>query len=138
MFVTLLLVTFMIALIVSAVVARLFNRPIDAILKRIVADEISAAWLKYLHFAIFVVGISSGVRVYELERYITPQRWDKDSKIIELVSDRWILEVYRTVIGTLQGIAWMLLVFFVVALIAYVIVRVFELKKERSGDSKAA
>ncbi|MED5415647.1 MAG: hypothetical protein VYC64_11885 [Candidatus Latescibacterota bacterium] len=37
-----------------------------------------------------------------------------------------MLEVYRTLIGTLQSVAWMLLVFFVFALIAYVIVRVSE------------
>lgn len=136
MFLTLLAVTFVIALLVSAIVAWIFNKPIDAILKRIISEEISAAWLKYLNFAIFVVGISSGVRVYELERYITPQRWDKDAKIIELIGDRWVLEVYRTVIGTLQGIAWMLLVFFVVALIAYVLVRVFELKRSRNDVHK--
>lgn len=33
------------------------------------------------------------------------------------------LEVYRTVIQTLQGVAWALLLFFVVALIAHAIVR---------------
>ena len=42
-----------------------------------------------------------------------------------------MLELYRTVIDTLQGIAWMLLVFFVFALIAYVIVRLAEIKGTR-------
>jgi hypothetical protein len=69
-----------------------------------------------------------GARVWELERYVTPARYDKDSRILELTTERWVLEIYRTIIETLQGIAWMLLVFFVFALIAYVIVRVFELK----------
>ncbi len=32
-------------------------------------------------------------------------------------------------IDTLQGIAWMLLVFFVVALVAYVLVRIFESRR---------
>ena len=44
---------------------------------------------------------------------------------------RWTLEVYRTVIETLQGIAWMLLVVFVVALVAYVLARGFELNRGR-------
>lgn len=35
---------------------------------------------------------------------------------------------YRTVIGTLQSIAWLLLVFFVFALLAYVIMRGMELR----------
>jgi hypothetical protein len=46
-----------------------------------------------------------------------------------LDADRWTLEVYRTIIGTLQSIAWMLLVFFVAALIAYVVMRGFELRR---------
>ena len=80
-------------------------------------------------FAIYVVGISKGVRVWELERYVTPNRNIQGATILELTTERWVLEVYRTVIETLQGIAWMLLVFFVFALIAFVIVRVFELKR---------
>lgn len=138
MFLALLAVTFVIALVVSFIVARMFATPLDRILKRIIADEISAAWLKYMKFAIYVVGISSGVRIHELEKYITPQRWGKDERIIELIGDRWILEVYRTVIETLQGIAWMLLVFFVFALIAYVIVRIFELRRPRTDEKKPA
>ncbi len=129
MFLTLLVVTFSIALLVSAIVSRIFTQPLDSILKRIITDQISSAWLKYLKFAIYVVGISSGVRIYELEKYITPQHGEKESKILELTSDRWVLEVYRTVIETLQGIAWMLLLFFVFALIAYVIVKIFESRK---------
>ncbi|MDR1228736.1 MAG: hypothetical protein LBK55_06925 [Azoarcus sp.] len=128
MFLTLLLVTFAIAAVVSFFIVRLFGLPIDSILKRIIADDISHAWLKYLKFATYVVGISKGVRVWQLERYINPDRYGEKVRVLELTSDRWVLEVYRTIIETLQGIAWMLLVFFVFALIAYVIVRVFELK----------
>ncbi|HEY9380012.1 MAG TPA: hypothetical protein VIQ01_02075 [Burkholderiales bacterium] len=134
MFLALLLVTFLVASIVSLLVARAFAKPLDSILKRIIADEISVAWLRYLKFAILVVGVSAGVRIYELEKYITPQQWDKEAKIVQLTSERWVLEIYRTVIESLQGIAWMLLVFFVFALIAYVIVRIAELKRCQTGD----
>ena len=134
MFLALLLVTFLVASIVSLLVARAFAKPLDSILKRIIADEISVAWLRYLKFAILVVGVSAGVRIYELEKYITPQQWDKEAKIVQLTSERWVLEIYRTVIESLQGIAWMLLVFFVFALIAYVIVRIAELKRGQTGD----
>jgi hypothetical protein len=58
---------------------------------------------------------------------------DKDkTQIIALTSERWVLEVYRTVIQTLQGIAWMLLAFFAVALLAYVVVLLSELKRAAS------
>lgn len=132
MFLALLLVTLLIALAVSLLVARAFSGPIDRILKRIIADEISEAWLKYLKFAILVVGVSAGVRIYELEKYISPTRWDKEAKILSLTSERWVLEIYRTIIETLQGIAWMLLVFFVFALIAYVLVRLGEMRREQN------
>lgn len=132
MFITLLAVTLILSLIVAIIVTRLFSQPLDKILKRIIADEISGAWLKYLKFAIIVVGVSAGVRIHELEKYITPIRTDKEQRIIELTNDRWILELYRTIIETLQGIAWMLLVFFVFALIAYVLVRMAELRREQA------
>jgi hypothetical protein len=132
MFITLLAVTFAIALLVSGGVAHFFARPIERILARIVADEVSTAWATYLRFAVFVVGISNGVRVWELERYITPMRPEMPEALV-LTTERWVLELYRTVIGTLQGIAWLLLVFFVVALIAYVILRLGE---RRRGEEK--
>lgn len=129
MFLTLLAVTLVLAAAVSFAVSVAFSRPINSILGRIIADEISGAWARYMKFAILVVGISSGVRIYELERYITPNRSDEKPAVLALTSERWVLEVYRTIVESLQGIAWMLLVFFVVALVAYVIVRIFESRR---------
>ena len=131
MFVTLLVVTFAIAFVVSSIVVLMFGKPLDSILARIISDKISKAWLKYLKFAIYVTGISSGVNIRSLEKYITKAQYE-GAAIVQLNPERWVLEIYRTVIGTLQGVAWMLLVFFVFALIAYVIVRAFELKRTSS------
>ncbi len=122
MFITLLIVTFLIAALVSTIVARSFAAPVRRILGQIVGEDITFAWSRYLWFAILVVGISSGVRVWELERYITPMDPMRPDALV-LTRDRWVLEVYRTVIGSLRGIAWVLLVFFVIALVAYVVVR---------------
>ena len=130
MFIALLAVTFLISLAVSAIVARLFAKPIDDILKRIINDAISSAWAQYLKFAIYVVGISSGVRVWSLENYVNPQA---TVPALVLTENRWVLEVYRTIIESLQGLAWVLLVFFVVALIAFVIVRAFELRHKQAA-----
>lgn len=131
MFLTLLVVTFAVASLVASIVAWVFAKPADQILKRILADEISSAWRRYLMFALFVVGISSGVRIWDLEKYITKPPI-KDAEIIQLTTDRWILEVYRTVIETLQGAAYVLLVFFVCALVAFVIVRLYEMNRSRT------
>ena len=117
MFLTLLLVTFVVSILVAVTVVRMFAKPIESILRRIISDEISGAWLRYMKFAILVVGVSAGVRIYELEKYISPIRFEKDAKVLELTQERWILEIYRTIIEALQGIAWLLLVFFVFALV---------------------
>lgn len=131
MFLTLLLVTFLIAALVSFLVARLFNGALRQILDRLVAGELSGAWHRYLIFALYVVGISGGVRIWSLEQYVLPR--GRGEPPLRLSPDRWTLEVYRTIIGTLQSVAWMLLVFFLVALVAYVVTRGFELRRGRVG-----
>lgn len=130
MFLGLLFATIVVAFAVSALTAWIFTKPLDSILKRIIADAISSAWLRYLQFAILVVGISSGVRVHDLERYLGPGAGSAQTSGLSL--DRWVWEIYQTTIESLLGIAWVLLVFFVFALIAYVIVRIGEMRSEQS------
>lgn len=121
MFVTLLAVTFAIAVAVTSLVVLLFRRSITAILSGIFSADVAAAWRRYMSYAIYVVGISGGVRIWELEKYITPRA--KDVPQIVLNSDRWVLEVYRTIISALQSTAWLLFAFFLVTIVAYGIVR---------------
>jgi ABC-type transport system involved in multi-copper enzyme maturation permease subunit len=135
MFLFLLFATFAAALVVAFAVMLLFTKPIDSVLRRIIADEISAAWSKYMKFAILVVGVSAGVQLRDLEKYINPTLGGREVQTASPGFDRWIFELYRTAIETLQGIAWMLLVFFVFALIAYVIVRLAEGRKEQSSPT---
>lgn len=129
MFLSLLIASFVVSLAVCFIIVRLFKSPINRILHRLVAEDLSEAWSKYLLFAIYVVGISGGVRIWELEKYIIPKAGEAQS--LQLTSERWVLEIYQTIIGTLQSIAWMLLVFFIFALLAYVIVRGMEMRKQR-------
>jgi hypothetical protein len=127
MFVTLLIANFLIAGLVCFLIALVFRTPIARILQRLVADDLSSAWVRYIIFAIYVVGISGGVRIWDLEKYITPK---EGSEALTLTFDRWVLEIYRTIIGTLQSNAWMLLLFFLFALIAYVILRGMEMRRQ--------
>ena len=135
MFLTLMLVTFLIATATASVVALLFNQPVKKILGRLVSEELGATWKRYILFAVYIVGISGGVRVWELEKYITPRA--NDGSLVVLTFDRWVLEIYKTILGTLQSVAWMLLVFFLFALLAYVVVRGFELKRTKSDLEQA-
>ena len=126
MFISILIVTFVLAVFVSWIVTRMFNSPVQRILDRIIADEISSAWTRYLTFAIYVVGVSGGVRIWDFEKYITPG--EGGDMVAQLTPEYWTLEIYRAIVGTLQSVAWMLLVFFLVSLIAYVIVKGREIK----------
>jgi hypothetical protein len=127
MFLWLLAVTLGISVVVSAILARVFDRPLHRILSRLVQEELAAAWHRYLIFAIYVVGIGGGVRLGAIKAYISPPPDPKQALILN--SDRWTLEIFETVLGTLQSVAWMLLVFFLFALIAYVVVRGLETRK---------
>lgn len=133
MFYYLIVTTFVLALLVSFVVMRIFSNSINRILARIIHDPIHEAWARYTKFAGMVVGTSSGIRIYDMEKYITPLTYSENDQkiIIELTQERWFLEIYRTLIETLQGLAWMMLVFFMVALFAYVIVRWSEMKYQK-------
>jgi hypothetical protein len=95
---------------------------------RIIGEPLGLAWVRYLMGAIVVVGVGGGVRPWDYEKYITPV---KDQALPVSNSDRWVLEIYRTVIGTAQAITWMLLVFFVFALIGYVLLRGAELRHSK-------
>ncbi len=134
MFYTLLLVTFAIAAAVSWICARIFARPAGAILRRLIQDEIHRSWLTYLVFALYVVGISRGVRITHLQQFISPQDGERRGVVLALTPERWTLEVYRTVIGALQGAASVLLVFFVVALVAFALVRLAESRRRPRGE----
>jgi len=133
MFITLLIVTFVIALAMSSLVALLFRKPIFKILSRLVTEELAPIWQRYILFATYVVGMSGGVPLWDIEKYATP---DSDGKLLQLTSERWIIEIYKSLIGSLQSIAWMLLIFFLFALIAYVVVRGFEAKRPGMKSNK--
>ncbi len=122
MFFVLLIVTLGTSLGTAGIVVRLFRRPIRQILDRIIGEEIAEGWQKFLIFALFVVGVSSGVQIWKLEQYLQPQ--GPDPRVhTQLTGAAIALEIYRTMIQVLQGLAWALLLFFVIALVAFAIIR---------------
>ena len=137
MFFVLLLLTLGVALATSLLIVFLFRKPIRQILDRIIGEEIASGWHRFLLFAIFVVGVSSGVQIWKLEQYVHPERYaPREGGVIPpltLDGPSLGLEIYRTIIQTLQGVAWALLVFFVVALIAFAIIRRGETKAPGPG-----
>ncbi len=148
MFFSLLFATLVTSLITSVVIALVFRKSIGGILSRILRDEISLAWQRYIIFAVIVVGLSSGVNLYKLEQYtdgaqgrwverpdVEKQHDDQQWQPPVLNNETWTLEIYRSVVGTVQGIAWALLVFFLVSLVAFVIVRGQEMRQRDAGPN---
>jgi hypothetical protein len=137
MFLLLLVTTLGVALVTSAIVVFFFRKPIRQILDRVIGDEIAEGWQRFLLFAVYVVGVSSGVQIWKLEQYVHPQPSGPEGRPVTLVLDApsMALEIYRTIIQVLQGIAWALLVFFVVALIAFAITRRGEIRRGAGGAS---
>ena len=127
MFVLLLVVTFTLATAASYVVARMFDKPLAGIIARLIPDELSVAWHRYVLFGLYLIGVNGGVRIWEFQKYVLPIGAARDTLI--LTPDRWALEVYRTLMGTLQSTAQVLLLLFICALLGYVIVRA----RERTG-----
>jgi len=128
-FLILLIVTFLIAAATATIVVMLFKKPIDKIFARIIGEELAGAWRKFLTFALLVVGVSAGVDIDRLERFISPMGKEMLVPRPELTAEYWGLEVYRTIIDTLGGMAWALLIFFVASLIAFVIAK----RKEKAS-----
>ncbi len=128
MFIALLVVNFAVAFLVSFIIAAIFRDSITRIMQRLVTEDIYYAWTRYIIFAIYVVGISGGVRIWNMEQYLDGGA--PGGGVLVLTPDRWFLEIYRTVIGTLQSDAWMLLLFYVFALIAYVILKGLDLRRQ--------
>jgi len=124
MFILLLLINFVITLGICFLIITAFDKSISGIIKRIVPEEISTGWITYLKLTIYLVGISGGINIFKLESYLK-------NKSEYSSFESWVLEIYRTIMDTLGSIAWLLLVFFIIALIAYLVTRIFELKKQK-------
>jgi hypothetical protein len=124
MFVGLLSITVGTSIVVALLAFRLFDAPLRSILQRIVSDDLVAPWHRYIRFATYVQGVSGGVRLFELDQLLAPRV--PGAATVSLSPERWTLEIYKSIIGTLQSISWTLMLVFTFALIAFVTVRGFE------------
>lgn len=132
-FLSLLVVVFLLSTVLSILVAWAFLPAVRRILHRIIGDEVYTAWVRYIMFALVVLGISGGTRLWQLQRYLPAGAGPEGPPPLELTRDRWILELVQTVLSCLSSVAWGLLVFFLVALAAFAVVRLAETRTERKA-----
>jgi hypothetical protein len=129
MFIALFGASFVLALVLSATIAWLSREALDTILRRFVVDPVvRSGFEKYIRFAIVVVGISSGTRVKPLQEYISAAEWNKPALQAALTQEFWTLELYRTVMGTLEGVAGLLLLCIFLALMAPAVLRMLKVE----------
>lgn len=108
MFVTLLLANVAASLLVCLAITLVFYLPLARLLKSRFSEEAASVWMKFALFAVFAAGISVGTRIWDIERYADPRATGAISQ------DLIALEVYKTVIATLQVGALLLFVLLLV------------------------
>ena len=108
---------------ISYGVANGSRHAVEAILNRFLARSVSEATAKYLQFAVVLAGISSGARIRLLEDFVGAPAWNKPEISAHVTQDVWALALYHTFIESLEGIAWLLLLFAFLVLTGVVMLR---------------
>ena len=109
MFVQFFVWSLVLAAVFSSLVAWLFKKPVEIVLLHLLEKDVAAAWTRYVVFALGVAGVAAGTRVRLLEEYLEAPSWNQSSLQGQLTQEFWYLEMYRTGIGTLEGMACVLL-----------------------------
>lgn len=104
--------SFAAAVVLAASVVFFFSRPIDEALVRVVPPEMNSAWRQYVKFAVFVVTFGGGMRVSELSSFVAARGTGSPP----LTGGQGLMEVLKSVSGSLSAAAIGLLAFFVAAL----------------------
>ncbi|MDE0301124.1 MAG: hypothetical protein OXN17_21045 [Candidatus Poribacteria bacterium] len=124
MFPALLIVPPIVAAIISFCVVKVFEKPIAAILSRIIKDEVSRFFIKYVKLATYLVGISRGIRIFQL--YEDMRKLNADNQDFDWIDILWMSGIYGTIIGTLQAIVHIYLWLFLLLSLLYIMVKVLE------------
>lgn len=109
---TILAISFAAAIVLAACVTLFFSRPIDEALGRVVPPEMGSAWRQYAKFALFVVTLAGGMRVSELSSLVAMRAASSPP----MTAGQGLMEVLKSVSGSLTAAAIALLAFFVAAL----------------------
>jgi hypothetical protein len=136
MFVVLFLATFLLALAISATIAWASKEPIESILRHFVAPHLSAAFAKYFQLALVLVGVTAGTRVRALQDYISAPEYNKRDLLAQLTQEFWVMELYRTVVSTIEGILWLVFLFALIVLGVVIIIRKANLVKLQPAEAQ--
>jgi len=110
----LLIAKILVSLAVCSITLLIFRGPFENLAVKALSQEFWLAWKMLIYLSVYVVSLSRGVLVDELEHFT---RLAKTTKIRaeSMSKDEWTLELTKTVIESLKAIALMLLLFLAVA-----------------------
>lgn len=115
MFITLLVVNLTISLAVCLATTFIFRKKFTDYLRKQWTEEGASIWIKYMSYLLCIIGVSVGTRVWDVERYLV------NGKTSELTQEQMALEMYKTLMATLQICALMIFVFLIFAWVASLI-----------------
>lgn len=124
-------VAFITAGLVSFCVASVCEKPLSILMERIIQNETSRMFTRYVRYATYLVGISHGVRLhpigFEIVAHFSEHDYDP-AHILEHNLDYQLLLMWiqMVIIQSLTAIAYMYLAFFIFGLIAYITVKARE------------
>ncbi|MDE0041357.1 MAG: hypothetical protein OXT74_04940 [Candidatus Poribacteria bacterium] len=123
------IVSFVTAGLVSFVVASVCETPLSILTRRIIQNDTSRIFTRYVRYVTILVGIAYGVTV-------NPLSYELAAQFLESISIRhvpnypewwmWLIGILTIIMQSLTAIASMYLVFFIFGLIAYITVKVVE------------
>lgn len=122
---TILAFSFAAAIVIAASVALFFSRPIDEALGRVIPPEMGSAWRQYVKFALFVTTFAGGMRVSELSSFVAV----RTAASPPLTAGQGLMEVLKSITGSLTAAAIALLVFFTAALVIDASRRVYQSRR---------
>ncbi len=127
--------SFVAALIVSTGIVVVFSDAIDAALFAVMTGDFGEIWARYTKFGLLVAGLVSGIRAAGFESLTAGggQAAGVSSAPLAVTAGRAVFEVLRTVVGSLEGLAWTLLVVFGAALAVYAGRRIYGEAQETLG-----
>ena len=123
------IVLFATAGLVSFCVASVCEKPVSILMRRVIQNETSRMFTKYVRYATYLVGISYGVTVNPLSSELRIHMLEHIS--IDRVSFHpewwmWLIWIQPIILQSLTAIASMYMALFVLGLIAYITVKVRE------------
>jgi len=117
--------SFVSAVVIAACMVLFFSDPIDEALGRVVPPEMAPAWRQYAKFALFVVAFVGGLRVSELGSLVAARAASSPP----LTAGQSLLEVLKSIAGSLTASAIALLAFFAATLAVDASRRVYQARR---------